>query len=463
MEGGRGYVEQDQPLEVLLHYGADPEVLEEYDCVPLKARIVHDVVKVRTASGSRSLKKVYLPVERMEDVFRCTEYMAGHRGRLSFVPRLIRTRYGDPYVNHSSGLYYMTAWRAGREADFRKEAEFLAGGQLLAHWHQATEGCPCPDSGQMVDMTMRMEESLAQIQGHQSRLRSSESNRPFERLFLSCCDELLERGHLSIEQLHGAGLKAADAAARKRGLLCHGNLSRQNVVYDGATYTLLNYERVYAASPLNDLALYIHRYMPAYDWDAQILGRVVSDYREAWMDETFDEYVMYALLGAPLRSLQVITWYFNRAKDWDEEDFIDYLEAALELEEVREAARESIAKAPAIPSAVSGQTLQTRGQSEIGHRTDGSTKALEPALAGKAVRVGEDRATDGDEGVDVPVQMEDGSQLTPGRRKSGPGEKRQKRPSQRRRRGSDGAPHSNREVAKGPRIWGDVSITKDES
>lgn len=466
-------MEQDYVLEALLAYGADPEVLEEYDCVPVKARVVHDLVKVRTASGSRAFKKVYVSVPRLDYVFRCTEFIAGQQNqRLSYVPRFIRTRYGDPYVNHTSGLYYMTSWRSGREADLRKEAEFVATAQVLARWHEATEGCPHTHPGHPADMAVRIQESLQTIQSHQVTVRDAGAPSPFERLFLSCSDELLARGHDVVEQLQRAGLKDVEAAARRRGLLCHGNLSRQNVIYDGSTFALLHYDHVQLGSPLTDLALYIHRYLPSYEWDPEVLGRVVSAYRETWQDAAFDEDVLYALLGAPLRSLQVVTWYFQRAKDWDEEDYIDYLETALELEEAREAAREIISQG-GNPPPRSLPPLHHENTAPVAGQVDAhETQDLRPALVGETRVLDNVAVGDIEPGEDVPVHMVEAVEVR-GERATSP--TRAARQTVRKARAPANGVRASRKSrltgkegsgpttqGKGPRLWGDVFASKDD-
>lgn len=432
-------MEQDQTLEVLLAYGADPQVLEEYDCVALKARVVNDVVKIRTQSGLRGLKKVYVPVPRLDTVFHCTEYIAAkHGGRLTYVPRFIRTQYGDPYVNHVSGLYYMTGWHTGREADLQKETEFMATAELLARWHQSTEGCTHASALQPRTLIDRLQDSLEEVQVRQAELRKSNASSPFERLFLSCADELQERTRMAMDELTRVGLVAVEMAARKRGLLCHGNLSRQSVVYDGSTYALLHYDSLFPGAPVNDLAMYIHRYLPAYEWDPDILARVIQSYREGWSDPDFDEGVLHAMLGAPLRSLQVVRWYFRKAKNWDEEDYMDYLETSLEFEEARAAARG------------------------------------EPALTGTAVleRV---KVEDADEGTGVPGQVDalalNGKQkrasaasTQPRRRSLAKSSPPARTVNRLRKKQPPAAGRVGRQASvRGPRLWGNVFVSRDDS
>jgi hypothetical protein len=128
----------DEIAQVFEVYGADLQVLEEYNVTPLRARIVRDTIKVRTPVGTRGLKKVFMSDDRLRYIHAGLEY-AFLRG-VPNVQRFIHNRYGDPYVLHPSGTYYMTGWLSGREADFRKLPELLAGVRLLSSWHQAMAG-----------------------------------------------------------------------------------------------------------------------------------------------------------------------------------------------------------------------------------------------------------------------------------------------------------------------------------
>src|SRR5579875_1439406 len=319
-------MEHDEIIQLLQAYGADPDVLSEYHCWPLRVRIVRSVVKLRTPVGTWALKKVYMPESRLEHIYQVTEHIA-RAGTLT-VPRFIKSRYGDPYVVHPSGLYYMTAWISGREADLRKENHLLEGAGLLARWHRAAAGFHSPGDweGQAESMIERLQGGKTAFKLAYDRARQTAHPSPFERLLLASAEELNERINYAESRFQKAGLAKLEDHARRLGLLCHGNFTKKNILHDGEAYTVVNYDSVHPGPPLYDFALFIHRYLPSYDWNEDILESVVAAYETEYGYQPEQRFQLSALLGAPFRPLQVIAWYLNKTVDWDEEDFVDALE-----------------------------------------------------------------------------------------------------------------------------------------
>ncbi len=319
------------PLGAIEAYGADLEVFEEYNCVPIRARVVRDLLKVRTENGSRVLKKVSHQAVPLDWSFFCAEYVA--KSGFPNVPRFVRTRYGDPYVLHPTGTYYMTAWWPGRELDVQKTTELFEGMQILGEWHEAAFGCR-PQGVEVprkAPFLMRLRRAAEGLQRYRQTSQSSQVPTPFQRLFVANAQDLLERLLGALQRLEDADFTTVDEAAREEGWMCHGDYTHHNVTVDGSTYTAWNYDKVHPGLPLMDTALYLHRYMPAYNWDPVVLASAVEHYRET-SNYPENKKILAALLAVPLRSMQVVSWYFRRSRDWAEEDFVGALQSSLDMD-----------------------------------------------------------------------------------------------------------------------------------
>lgn len=333
--------ESDSVVEVLAAYGVPPDVLTEYDCQPLRARIVKDTVKVRTTVGTRALKKVQLPDEALSQAFACAEHVAGNG--MYRVPRFIKTIYGDPYVAHPSGLFYLTSWLPGRQPNLRRPGELYQSAHLLGQWHRCAAGQPWP-----WDRPATPEPLIASVQRAAPELRSfrdhvspAPRHSAFDKLFLASADELQERIAFALEELEVVSTNQMGAQVKAEGFVCHGNFRRSSVLFDGEAWAILNYEHVHPGHPLHEFALFLHRTMPAYAWDVEVLTQTVAAYESAFRSLQTQREWLAALLSVPARPLQVVSWYYRQTQPWDEEDYVDALEAALEVEEARETARMS--------------------------------------------------------------------------------------------------------------------------
>lgn len=327
---------QPEPVsEVLRACGMDEEVLDEYGLIPVHARAARGGVKLRTASGARLLKRVHMPVDRLRYVFLGAEHAAAQG--LPGVPRFIRNRYGDPFVIHETGLYYLTAWVSGRDPDAGKVTDLAACAAELARWHMAMSAF-----GQTVDwqpearpLPDRLAAALPELERDQEPSSAAGS---FARLYAACRRDLAERLRFALAACAEADYESLHASSRAEGRTCHGRFVRQSLVYTGNQWCVLDYDRTHPGPPVEDLALFLHRYLPAHAWNGDVLARALAAYEAVRPLEEAERFALAALLSAPLRSVQVVLWYMHRARAWDEDEYVDALESSLELEEPRQAA-----------------------------------------------------------------------------------------------------------------------------
>jgi CotS family spore coat protein len=322
------------PRRVLEAYGADPEVLDEYVCVPLEARVVRDVVKLRTESGWRALKRVAASAVRLDAAFRCAEHVA--KCGFANVPRFIRTRYGDPYVRHATGQYYLTRWWPGKELDVRSKDELCAGLRVLGEWHQAARGALAADSARpaLPSFEERLQSLHNELVRYRELAEAEHAPTPFERRFAASADELQVRLESALERLAEMGFSEAQREWAANGWVCHGDFTARNLTSDGAMYTVWNYEKVHPGFPVLEVAMYLHRYMPAFEWEADVLADAVQQYRES-AGSAADPAWLAVLLSVPLRSLQLVSRYYQKSGEWSEQEFDSAFESSLDLDRRR--------------------------------------------------------------------------------------------------------------------------------
>jgi len=360
-------LEQDDVSEVLLAYGADPEVLQEYNCVASRARLVRDVVKLRTPYGPLAFKKVYMPDVQLEYVYQVTEHVATYPG-LS-VPRFIRTRYGDPYVLHRSGNYYVTAWATGREADIRKERHLIQCAGVLATWHQAAaEFRPDTDwKPPGISLVERLKAGRAAVLLLKERVHRQAQPSAFQKLFLAGCDELVDRVADSERTFAEMDFVQVELQSLHQGSMCHGNFTKKNLLFNGTDYTVVHYEAVQPGPNVYELALYLHRYLPSFDWQPDVLQATVAEYERIAGYKAEFRNQLAALIRAPFRALQIASWYLERAVSWEEEDYVDALERAFELDEVRSASANHLCRAVPTFTSVKTSTVHAAVQPKTVH------------------------------------------------------------------------------------------------
>jgi Ser/Thr protein kinase RdoA (MazF antagonist) len=439
-------VDADERSAVLAAYGVDVSVLDEYGVIPVRVRIVRDRLKIRTETGARMLKRIRVPEAQARFAFECTEHVAASR-RVPRVPRWIRTRYGDPYVVDGTGIYYMTLWIPGRELDPRRPQECIAVARALGEWQQAARGAPnAASAGPWPRWLMRMEagaEVLRRLSGSEGAavdgvdgIDRGDGDTPFLRLARAAADSVLAAAEPALATLRSV-CDADWSTMRSTGWVCHGRLARQHWWFDGDMWTLIDYDEVQPAHPVTDLGLFLHRFMPIHNWQPELVSRCIEAYESAWQGEAFPAEALAAMLAVPVRPLQAVQWYARGAQAWDENDYVDYLESALEDEAARERARRAWLAQIRRPAAVVPAA-----------NTDGCLDVENAAGDGMAIPV---------EMTGIEASASRGTQAQAlGERDSDGVSRRKKRapaPAER-----PGAPRvSPSPLAPGLRLWGDVA------
>lgn len=371
--------------EVLRTCGMEEEVLDEYGLIPVNARAARGGVKLRTASGARLLKRVQMPPDRLRYVFFGAEY-ASSQG-LPGVPRFIRNRYGDPFVIHETGLYYLTAWVSGREPDARKVTDLAVCAAELARWHAAMSGFGrtldgLPESRPLPD---RLAAALPELERGPDPSSASE---PFARRDAACRGALAERLRFALAACAEADYESLHASSRAQGHTCHGRFVRHNLVYTGNRWCVLDYDRIHPGPPVEDLALFLHRYLPAHDWSADVLARAVAAYEAVRPLDERERAVLAALLSAPLRSVQMVLRYMHQARAQDADESVDVLASSLMLEERRQATVTNVfAHAPAWALAEGAEAGEAGERVPVQHAGMESTGMQETGIPHAAIEV----------------------------------------------------------------------------
>jgi CotS family spore coat protein len=327
--------EEREIYEAFVEAGYDPDVLREYDLVPERARQVRGVLRLKTRSGYRMLKRVNASEARLKFVFEALEYLYP---RFSHVPRFIRTKYADPYVVTPQGLYYLTDWLPGREAELKKPKHLFMATEVLARLHQAGKGYEAHgfvDTGKG-DFLAALTTSRAKIDSYVEWAASREKQTPFDLLFLARKDQLIAMTDHALEELQSSPYPEVLETAKQGKTLCHGSFSKQNVLIDGKRASIVDFDHCHYGPPVYDIGAFLHRYMPKYGWDVEIGQSILDIYQGVSLLSREEIHVLLAYLAFPLKPVQIVSWYYEGVRGWSEEKYGKELEKALQAETGRD-------------------------------------------------------------------------------------------------------------------------------
>ncbi|ASS74928.1 hypothetical protein CIG75_07985 [Tumebacillus algifaecis] len=328
--------EEKELQELFDAFGADPEVLREWDLAVEKIKQVRGVLRLKTQAGYRALKKVNLSEARVRFVQEAIDHLAG-RG-FPNVPRFIRTKYGDPYVVHPSGIYYLTDWVPGKEADLKKAKNVFLAAETLAKLHNAGAGFAGGRFGQETreDFSASWGTYLAKLSSYDASLEERREQTAMDESYRSHRLELTQMIEHATEQLANTPYPQILEWAREHKTLCHGSFSRQNLIVEKERMTVIDFDHCHYGHPVHDLGALLTRYMPRYQWDTTIGFSILDVYRGVREVSAEEMTVLAAYLSFPQRTLEVVEAYFERTRDWDGGRFANRFRKQLALDEGRE-------------------------------------------------------------------------------------------------------------------------------
>ncbi|MGB8956244.1 MAG: CotS family spore coat protein [Tumebacillaceae bacterium] len=377
-----GKKEERELLEAFEEYGADPEVLAEWELAVQKVKAVRGVLKLRTSAGYRMLKKVNVSHARLRFIHEAIDHVANNG--FKNVPRFIRTKYGDPYVVHPTGLYYLTDWFSGKEADLKKPKNLFLAAESLARFHNAGTGYDGGGFGQETreDFSATWSKYRVKLDSYSDHLAEKSEPSAMDELFAEYRGELAKMIDHSSEQLGKSPYGAVLEWARDHKSICHGSFSRQNLVVDKERMQVVDFDHCHFGHPIHDLGALLARYMPRNKWDAEIGFSIIDVYRGVRELTTEEMTVLAAYLSFPQRTLQLVESYFESTRDWKPEKFAERFKKSLALDRGRETfVQELIDRydlkmaAPSFASGLEGiesyDTYEEMESSSVENRDDG--------------------------------------------------------------------------------------------
>jgi CotS family spore coat protein len=328
--------ETQDNLDLLIAYGANPDVLHEYDFEPVRIRMVRNVLRLKGYSGDRMFKKVASPETKLPFVYGVIEHV--YRQGFQNVPRFILNKYGDPFVVDETGQYYMTDWLIGHEMEVRKPRHLETIAEALGSFHNAAVGYKHEE---MVfdtrdDIRSAWRRALAKLQTYRQAVHQRGSATEFDRVFLENYDFVTELIEDALYQLKHSPYTEVVARSRELHQVCHGSVSRQNILIDEDRVYFVDFDHCHYGPVVQDLASFLHRYMPRCEWDEDVVLSVIESYQQTRPLSPEELHLLNVYLQFPVRSVQLIEWYYEKLRDWDEKTYEESLLKALDHEEDRE-------------------------------------------------------------------------------------------------------------------------------
>ena len=325
------------------------EVLEQYNIEVKGTRRIRGAFFCDTNEGTMLLKETRVSGQRaplLYMVLSCLEAEGNVK-----VDTPVFTRDGELLVSSRDGKTYMLKkWYHGRECDVRQEPEAARAAERLAVLHaglgnesisgmreQLVAGLGAVRNP--VEELKRHNRELKKIRGF---IRGRVTKNEFEYLFLDSFDKMYRLAELVVKQMEASGCDRLYQTSVKDGRLVHGEYNYHNILVQGGSMAVTNFEHMKVGIQVHDLYYFVRKAMEKYSWKQKTGLRLLEAYTEARALDTAEREYVGLRLAYPEKYWKTASSYYHSNKAWLPEKNVEKLKIALRQNEEKKAFLENI-------------------------------------------------------------------------------------------------------------------------
>ncbi|MDA8233636.1 MAG: CotS family spore coat protein [Clostridia bacterium] len=294
------------------------------------------VWRLETNQGTLALKKVNYPAEELLFIHSITEYLisSGFPG----LPEFVETSRGDAYVRWRGQIYYLSRWLPGRQADYGNKGDLAATARALARFHLASRGYK-PGRSYLARSNwglwphhftnrLRHLQEFARISGEKS------APTEFELVFAGEVDRFYREGQQALDFLSTTSYRQMAVRGTETGWVCHHDLAQHNVIINGDTVQLIDFDYSFLDLPHHDLASLLIRNLRIHNWNPDKAWEIIDQYSGVLPLNRDDFLVILAKIWFPQEFWQYAFTYYREYIRTEEECLVR-LQWAIKMQEAR--------------------------------------------------------------------------------------------------------------------------------
>ncbi|MDD2978599.1 MAG: MarR family transcriptional regulator [Hespellia sp.] len=342
------------------------EVLEQYPIEVSSTRKVRGAYFCETDQGIFLLENMNFAAGRAPLLHELDKSL--YEKGFACTDRLAATKAGAFYsVGKDGTKYVLKHWFSGRECEVRREGDVLQAVQMLAKLHRILlwkepDECAEPDEKAAMESSEpektggRTEAVGTEIthpfvgknlrdayQRHNTELlkirkfiRSRVTKNEFERLYMSHCEEVVERAKAVTRRLELSGYDSLYRQSVETKSLVHGDYNYHNVLFLTSGIAVTNFQHFHIDVQMEDLYYFMRKVLEKNRWNQSLGMRMLRSYEAIRpVSETEREYLAIRL-AYPEKFWKIMNTYYHSNKAWIPEKNLDKLKIALLQREDRE-------------------------------------------------------------------------------------------------------------------------------
>jgi CotS family spore coat protein len=314
-----GSAMQGLEREITQYFGIDVKSIFPYK----------DAFIAVTAAGRKLVRRVLFSPERLKFVHGAKEHLASNG--FTGIDRYIVSLSGEPGFCHNDCLYAMTDYKECRESCFDDDEDVKKAAEALADLHRASAGYRAPEGSKVRDDLGKLPAYFTKRLNDIRKMRkqAKRGKRRFDHVFQRHADYFISMGENALHRLSLSDYEGLAARAAAEKSFCHHDYTHHNILVDGGSVIVTNFDYCCYELRTYDVANLIRRKMRRSGWDISKAAMICEAYSRISTLSTGEMEIIRIMLEFPQKFWRVANRYYNSRRSWSEKIFLGRLEEVI--------------------------------------------------------------------------------------------------------------------------------------
>lgn len=317
----------------LAGYILDTKLFDKFDFLVEDAAPIRSAYILTTNCGFKILKKIDYGLDELMFIYSALKVI---REKYPYVISFRQSADNMPYVRIGEDIYTVLDMIEGRDCVFENPLDLSAASAALAKLHEAGKSINTENQSRnnIYKMPERYNRKIAEMKKFKEIALMHKNKSDFDVLYIKYCDYYIECAQKALCELEASPyLKLCG----EHHTLCHHDLAHHNILIDdNSNVHFIDFDYALVDCPYHDISNLITKAIKHNEWAVDTAQIVVDAYSSVRELDNSEMKVLYSYLLFPQDFYDISTFYYQRSRDWDEDEFVDKLIRKSEYKQSRE-------------------------------------------------------------------------------------------------------------------------------
>ncbi|MGL5259940.1 MAG: CotS family spore coat protein [Lachnospiraceae bacterium] len=313
-------------------------ILEKYEIEVLRHRKGRGAILCETKEGLKIFKEYAGSAYRLSTQNLLLKALKENGN--TFCEQILTTKEGELSVKDDDGItYILKDYIEGKECNIREQSDIQRAVKELAnlHNHMSFPMISKEYEGTTNTIAKEILKHNKELRKARKFLKCKSQKTEFELYLLKHFDCYYEKALKIEEDLQKYPFLYDVDKIKKEGHFCHGEFQHHNILFQGQSSLIINFEKFSLESQIKDLSLFLRKVLEKNGWCENLGNEVLCEYKKNREISSMEWIELYYRLLYPEKFWKIVNFYLNSGKSWIPGKNMDKLNKIIDQEEKKEA------------------------------------------------------------------------------------------------------------------------------